>query len=63
MTNRSKVDKQTTFEKAWMQLNNKISINYASKKENWKQDIVKINDIFLYSVVIDIIRNKDNSEP
>ena len=43
--------------------NYNISINYVHNREKWDQNIVVINNIFVFQVALDIIRNDEDLEP
>ena len=52
-----------TPEEAHVPKNYKISINYVHIKEIWDQNKVVINNIFVFQVALDIIRNYEDHKP
>ena len=43
--------------------NNEISMNYFSTKNNWNRNDVIINEIFAYSIAIEMVSDENDSEP
>ena len=56
-------NKEITLEEAHIPKNYKISINYVHIKEKWDQNKVAINNIFVFQVALDIIRNYEDPKP
>ena len=56
-------NKELALEEAQVPKNFKISINYVHSREKWDRNKVIINNIFVFQMVLDIIRNDENPEP
>ena len=56
-------DKETTPKEAQVPENYEISMSYVHKGYQWDQNDVVINNIFVFKVALDIIRNDGDPEP
>ena len=56
-------NKEITLEEAQIPKNYEISINYVHNREKWDRNKVIINNIFVFQVDVDIIRNDEDPEP
>ena len=63
MTDQFKIDKPITLEEAHVPKSCEISISYVHTAEKWDQNNIVINNIFVFQVVYDILRNYEHPEP
>ena len=56
-------NKEVTLEETHIPKNSEISISYVHKRDEWDQNNIVINNIFVFQVALDIIRNDEDPEP